>query len=83
MDTWLYTPGANQAITSFNLNTWFVERPQDAGPALMALVDDASTGRLRLPDIRTLPLRDAREAHLALEERRTVGRIVLKPWQEQ
>lgn len=82
MDTWLYTPGANQSIASFNINTWFVERPQDAGPALMALVDDASTGRLRLPDIRTLPLRDAREAHLALEARHTIGKIVLKPWQE-
>jgi len=80
IDRWLYAPAANQSITGFNIGAWFLERPAEGGAALMALIQDALSGALHLPTITTLSLAQAREAHLALEERRTEGKLVIKPW---
>jgi NADPH:quinone reductase-like Zn-dependent oxidoreductase len=80
LERWLYAPAANQTITGFNIGAWFLERPWEAGPALMGLVADARSGAIRLPPVETHPLSGAREAHLALEQRRVSGKIVLKPW---
>ncbi len=80
IDRWLYAPASNQSITGFNIGSWFLERPAEAGAALMELAQDVLSGAVRLPPINTLPLAQAREAHLALEERRTAGKLVIKPW---
>jgi len=80
IDRWLYAPASNQSITGFNIGSWFLERPAEAGAALMELAQDALSGAVRLPPISTLPLAQARKAHLALEERRTAGKLVIKPW---
>jgi NADPH2:quinone reductase len=37
------------------------------------------SGKLRVHIDRELPLRDAAEAHRLLEERQTIGKILLKP----
>lgn len=80
IDQWLYAPAANQSITGFNIGAWFLERPADAGAALMGLVQDVLGATLHLPTLKTLPLREAAEAHRALEQRRTQGKLVIKPW---
>lgn len=81
IDRWLYNPAANQSITGLNIGAWFMERSQHAGAALTGLIQDSLSGALTLPKITTLPLSQAKEAHLALEERRTEGKLVLRPWQ--
>lgn len=80
IERWLYAPAPNQSITGFNIGAWFLERPAEAAAALTELMQDALSGAVRLPPIGTLPLDRAREAHLALEERRTTGKVVIKPW---
>lgn len=82
VDQWLYAPAANQSITGFGLGAWLFERPAEGGAALMGLMQDAISTKVRLPQIQTLPLKEAQTAHRLLEERRTTGKIVLKPWQE-
>lgn len=81
MDRWLYAPAANQSITGFNIGDWFLQHPAEAGSALLGLVQDALAGTFRLPRIQTLPLEQAQLAHDLLEERRTEGKLVLKPWE--
>lgn len=79
-EDWLYARAPNQTITGFNIGGWFGERPAMAGAALGELIHDALAGRIRLPHIQTLPLAQARAAHEMLENRRTSGKLVLKPW---
>lgn len=80
IDHWLYAPGANQSITGFSIGAWFLQRPAAAGGALMGLVQDLLSGALELPAITTLPLAEAAQAHLTLEQRQTRGKLVIKPW---
>jgi NADPH:quinone reductase-like Zn-dependent oxidoreductase len=80
LSRWLYAPAANQSIAGFNIGGWFMERPRDAAAALTDLIEGALSGALKLPRITALPLREARQAHLALEGRSTEGKLVIKPW---
>jgi len=41
---------------------------------------DVLEGRTALPEIRTLPLANAQDAHDLLQGRRTSGKLVIKPW---
>ena len=79
-ERWLYAPAANQTVTGFNVGDWFMSRPAIAGQALMSVMSDVASGRLEGPKLTRMPLEAAAEAHLALEQRSTTGKIVLKPW---
>jgi NADPH2:quinone reductase len=80
LDQLLYAPCPNQSLSGFNIGSWFMERPQIAGPALGALVGDVLGGTIKAPAIKTLPLARAEEAHALLEGRKVTGKLVLKPW---
>jgi NADPH2:quinone reductase len=78
----LYRPALNQTLMGFNIGAFFILRPEDAGPAIGELLGHLAAGRIRVPVTRTLPLRDAAEAHRLLEARATTGKLVLKPWHD-
>lgn len=75
-----YNPSPNQSVVSFNLGLWFGLRPDAAVSALKTLIGLVASGEVKVPVGHILPLRQAAEAHRMLEERRTTGKIVLKPW---
>lgn len=80
IQTLFYDPSPNQAIAAFNLGLWFGLRPEAAVGALQTLIGYVASGQVEVPIGHVLPLRRAAEAHRMLEERRTTGKIVLKPW---
>ena len=80
IDTFFYDPSPNQSIVAFNLGLWFGSRPEAAVGALQTLIGYVSSGRVKVPIGQVLPLSRAAEAHRMLEERRTTGKVVLKPW---
>lgn len=75
-----YDPSPNQSLVAFNLGLWFGMRPEAAVGALQTLIGYVASGRVEVPVGHVLPLSRAAEAHRMLEERRTTGKIVLKPW---
>ena len=75
-----YSPAPNQSISGFNIGGWFMDRPRVAGGALYELMQDVVAGKIQIPRITTLPLADASLAHNLLEQRKTEGKLVLKPW---
>lgn len=76
-----YDPSPNQSIINFNLGLWFGLRPERAVAALQILIGFVVEGKIAVQVGHVLPLGRAREAHQLLEERRNVGKIILKPWQ--
>lgn len=75
-----YNPSLNQSIYVFNLGVWFGMRGQVAGQALGELIGYVASGQVKVHVNHVLPLSQAADAHRMLEERRTTGKIVLKPW---
>ncbi|MFE3260131.1 zinc-binding alcohol dehydrogenase family protein [Nocardia sp. NPDC059091] len=75
----LYDPAPSQALIGFNLGIWFEHRLADAGAALQRLVGWVTSGAISVPEIHTLPLAEAAEAHRRLEKGVTSGKLVLKP----
>ncbi len=75
-----YDPSPNQSIINFNLGLWFGLRPDRAVAALQRLIGFVAEGKIVAQVGHVLPLSRAREAHRLLEERRNVGKIILKPW---
>ncbi|MEM9488057.1 MAG: zinc-binding dehydrogenase, partial [Myxococcota bacterium] len=80
LEQMLYAPAPNQSLIGFNVGGWFLERPSAAGAALGELIEDVMTERIRVPEIRALPLDQAQQAHQLLDGRKTSGKLVLKPW---
>lgn len=68
----------NHTVTGYFLTPLLARRDLCA-PPLARMADDVVAGRLRVVVGMTLPLARAAEAHRALEERRTTGKIVLVP----
>jgi NADPH2:quinone reductase len=77
-----YDPSPNQSIHVFNLGLWFGLQPEKAGQALGELIGLAANGVLKISVDHKLPLSQANTAHRLLEERKTTGKVVLKPWQD-
>ncbi|MDX2077707.1 MAG: NADPH:quinone oxidoreductase family protein [bacterium] len=75
-----YNPSLNQSIHVFNLGIWFGMRPEIAAKAMGDLIGYVASGQIQVHVNHVLPLAQASEAHRMLEERRTTGKIVLKPW---
>jgi len=82
IDRMFYDPSPNQSIINFNLGLWFGLRPERAVAALQRLIGFVVEGKVDVQVGHVLPLSRAREAHLLLEERRSVGKIILKPWED-
>jgi len=80
VQTLFYEPSPNQSLVAFNLGLWFGPHPEPAVGALQTLIGFVSSGQVEVPIGHVLPLSRAAEAHRMLEERRTTGKIVLKPW---
>ncbi len=77
-----YNPGLNQSLHVFNLGIWFGMRPEVAGRAMGDLIGYVASGQLKVQVNHVLPLSRAAEAHRMMEERRSTGKIILKPWSE-
>ena len=81
IDAFFYDPSPNQSLVAFNLGLWFALRPDIAAGALKTLIEFVVSGRVKVQVGHVLPLSQAAEAHRMLEERRTTGKIILKPWE--
>jgi NADPH:quinone reductase-like Zn-dependent oxidoreductase len=75
-----YDPALNQSLTAFNLGAFFGLRPQAAVAALQTLIGYVASGQVKVDIGHVLPLSAAAQAHRLVEDRRSVGKIVLKPW---
>jgi|GEM_PF-866100 len=75
-----YNPSLNQSIHVFNLGLWFGMCPEIAGRAMGDLIGYVASGKIKVNVNHVLPLSQAAAAHRMIEERRTTGKIVLKPW---
>jgi NADPH:quinone reductase len=75
----LYDPAPSQTLTGFNIGVWFEHRQQEAVSSLGRLIDWIADGKVTPPEVRTLPLADAAQAHQLLETGATTGKLVLKP----
>jgi len=80
IDHVFYAPSPNQSIINFNLGLWFGRRPETAVEALRKLIGWVLAGDIQVQVGQVFPLSHAGEAHRLLEERRAIGKIVLKPW---
>ena len=80
MKGFLYDPAPNQTLISFNLGGWFMERPRVAQASLTALIAAILSRHIEAPPIAILPLEQAAHAHKLLESRKTIGKLVIKPW---
>lgn len=78
----LYAPAPNQSLIGFNLGLWFALRPHIAINALQTLIGFVMSGEVQVQISQVLPLSQAAAAHRMIGDRRTTGKIVLKPWQE-
>jgi NADPH2:quinone reductase len=71
------------AVRNLGLRTYFLATilfsdPQSIGDAYATLFAGLTSGTIFLP-IETLPLEEAADAHARLENRQTVGKVVLLP----
>ncbi len=78
--TLFYDPALNQSLLSFNLGLFFGLRPEAAVSALQTIVAFVASGQVKVQIGHVLPLSEAAEAHRMLEDRRSTGKIILKPW---
>jgi NADPH:quinone reductase-like Zn-dependent oxidoreductase len=68
--------GDNRGVLGFNL-AWLFDRRDTLRADLDAVLALVAAGRIRLPSLTTLPLREVAEAHRRLESGTTVGKLVL------
>lgn len=66
----------NWTVSGFHLNTYLADRSA-MREALDALADWLALGKLRIIQSHTFPLAAAAEAHQAIADRRTTGKVVL------
>ncbi|WP_158746507.1 zinc-binding dehydrogenase [Acidisphaera sp. L21] len=73
--------GQNQTLRGFYLPGYFDEpHRQLLDTAMHSLIDAVLNGVLKVEISHRYPLQDASLAHRAIEERRTMGKVVLEPW---
>jgi NADPH2:quinone reductase len=73
--------GRNQSLRGFYLPGYFdVGHRPLLDTAMHYLTDSLLNGALKVQIGHRYPLQDASLAHQAIEERRTIGKVVLEPW---
>jgi NADPH:quinone reductase-like Zn-dependent oxidoreductase len=74
------SPSLGQSVVAFNLGLFFGLKPQVAGAAVGRLLEAIGTGAVSPHVGEVFPLARVADAHRALEGRRTMGKLVLRPW---
>ena len=69
----------NKSVVGFHLGNAVARQPQRVMAAVPELQEMLAAGDLEVVVGETFPLEDAAEAHEAVENRETVGKVVLKP----
>jgi NADPH2:quinone reductase len=72
---------ANHTIKGFYLGAFFEEKPKLISATLTELAGFVTSGRLKLHTGGAFPLFKATEAHRLLEGRRSMGKLVILPWE--
>jgi NADPH2:quinone reductase len=70
---------AHRTLSGFSVLAWRAARPEPARAEMDEVAGYLADGRLRAGVRATLPLTEAAEAHRLLEDRTTIGRILLVP----
>ena len=68
-----------RTVTGFALLAWRAACPDEARAEMTEVARHLRAGRLRAETRATLPLTEAAEAHRLLEDRTTIGRVLLTP----
>ncbi|MEU4243760.1 zinc-binding dehydrogenase [Actinoplanes sp. NPDC026619] len=68
-----------KTVTGFSLLAWRAARPEQARAEMTEVAGYLEDGRLRTEVAATLPLTEAAKAHHLLEDRSTIGRVLLVP----
>jgi NADPH:quinone reductase len=79
-DALFYLPVVNQSVIGFNIGLYFGLRPHIAVGALTELIGLVASGTVKVQISERLALSEAQHAHQLLEDRRSIGKIILKPW---
>ncbi len=66
----------NQSVVGYWLTAW-MSRPDKIAEAAQALMQYLASGKLRIVVGQTFPLHQAHDAHTAIAERKTTGKVVL------
>ena len=66
----------NQSVVGYWLTAW-MSRPDKTAEAAQALMQYLASGKLRIVVGHTFPLHQASDAHNAIAERKTTGKVVL------
>ena len=80
--SFFYNPSLNQSVHVFNFGLWFGMRTGQAARAMGDLIGYVASKQVKVEIDQVLPLSQAAEAHRLIEQRKTTGKIILKPWQE-
>lgn len=70
---------ANQSVVGYHLEHALDHVPERVLGAVPSLTDHLASGRVEVAVDRTVPLDEARQAHDALTNRETVGKVILEP----
>jgi NADPH2:quinone reductase len=73
-DIWL----SNKSIKGFNIGAYSQYAPAEVGKAAKEALSLLATGHIRAEVFGVFPLENASEAHELLEEKNTVGKLLLK-----
>lgn len=82
VESFFYNPSLNQSVHVFNFGLWFGMRTEQAAKAMGDLIGYVASKQIKVEIDQVLPLSQAAEAHRMIEQRKTIGKIILKPWQE-
>ncbi|WP_030435896.1 quinone oxidoreductase family protein [Actinoplanes subtropicus] len=70
---------AQRTVSGFSLLAWRKARPDQARAEMAEVAEYFADGRLHMDVRATLPLTEAAKAHELLEDRSTIGRVLLAP----
>lgn len=80
IDPWRLT-SMNHSVVGFYVNG-FASNPELLMSAIGELIGLVASREIKIQVGQVLPLSKAAEAHRLLEGRQTVGKLVLKPWED-
>jgi NADPH2:quinone reductase len=72
--------GSSQTVSGYYVGHWLVARPAESRRVFDTLIELVQSGRLRVDISDRFPLERAADAHLLIENRKSVGKSILKPW---